>query len=118
MLYRYLVRKHIGPVLGYVPIAGLSPGQVRRWRSGLLAGVLSEVTTAKAYRLLKAVLNTAVDDGVLSRNPCKIKGAGREISAERPTLTIQQVYPLADAVDQKYRAGWRAWQDSNLRPAA
>jgi hypothetical protein len=31
-----------------------------------------EVTVAKAYRLLKAILNTAVDDGLIRRNPCRI----------------------------------------------
>lgn len=37
------------------------------------------VTVAKAYRLLKAILNTAVDDGLIRRNPCRIKGAGTDI---------------------------------------
>ena len=59
---------------------------------------------AKAHRLLKAVLNTALDDGVIRRNPCRITGAGQEESPERPTLTIAQVYALADAVGQRYRA--------------
>jgi hypothetical protein len=36
-----------------------------------------------------------IDDGVIRRNPCRIKGAGREASTERPTLTIPQVYALA-----------------------
>ena len=53
---------------------------------------------AKAYRLLKAIFNTAVDDGLLRRNPCRIKGAGQEESPERPVLTVPQVYALADAV--------------------
>jgi integrase len=41
---------------------------------------------------------------VIRRNPCRIKGAGQEKSAERPTLTIPQVYALADGVEQQYRA--------------
>lgn len=41
---------------------------------------------------------------MIRRNPCRIKGAGQEKSAERPTLTIPQVYALADAVEQRYRA--------------
>jgi integrase len=65
---------------------------------------VSTVTTAKAYRLLKAILNTAVDDAIIRRNPCRIKGAGQEASAERPVLTIAEVYALADAIDQRYRA--------------
>ena len=77
---------------------------MRSWRKKLLDSGVSTVTTAKAYRLLKAILNTAVDDGIIRRNPCRIKGAGQEASAERPVLTITEVYALADAIDQRYRA--------------
>jgi hypothetical protein len=49
-------------------------------RKELLAGGASGVTVAKAYRLLKAVLNTAVDDELIQRNPCRIKGAASEPS--------------------------------------
>jgi hypothetical protein len=35
---------------------------------------------------------------------CRIKGAGQEQSAERPVLTIAEVYALANAIDQRYRA--------------
>jgi integrase len=103
-LYSYLLRKHLAVMLGPMPIADINPGHVRRWRTKLLAAEVSAVTVAKAYRLLKAVLNTAADDGVIRRNPCRVKGAGQEKSPERPTLTIAQVYALADAIDQRYRA--------------
>jgi hypothetical protein len=46
---------------------------------------------------------TAVDDGLIRRNPCRIKGAGQEESAERPVLTIAEVYALADVIDPQYR---------------
>ena len=54
---------------------------------------MSAVTVAKAYRLLKAILNTAVDDGLIRRNPCRIKGAGQEKSPERPVLTVPRSTP-------------------------
>jgi integrase len=85
-------------------VAGVKEAHVRRWRKGLLDDGVSAVTAAKAYRLLKAVMNTAVDDGLIRRNPCRIKGAGQEKSPERTSLTIAQVYALADAIDQRYRA--------------
>src|SRR5262249_2153068 len=58
-LYRYLLRHHLSPTLGSKPVADINEARVRRWRKGLLDAGVSEVTTAKAYRLLKAVLNTA-----------------------------------------------------------
>jgi integrase len=103
-LYRYLLRAHITPHFPATTIAGLKPGAVRRWRKKLLDNGVSPVTAAKAYRLLRAIMNTATDDGLIRRNPCRIKGAGNEDSPERPVLTVAQVYALADAIDPRYRA--------------
>lgn len=42
-------------------------------------------------------MTTAVeDDGILPKNPCRIKGAGEEYAPERPVLTVvAQVFDLA-----------------------
>jgi Phage integrase, N-terminal SAM-like domain len=42
-LYRYLLRKHLAPALGAVPIGDLQPGHVRRWRTNLLAAGVSAI---------------------------------------------------------------------------
>jgi hypothetical protein len=45
---------------------------------------------------------TAVDeDKILSRNPCRIRGAGDEQAPERPVLTVAQVFELADRVGRR-----------------
>jgi len=103
-LYRYLLRRHLEPGLGQVAIADIREARVRRWRKERLDAEVSEVTAAKAYRLLRAIMNTAVDDGLIRRNPCRIKGGGQEASPERPALTLAQVFTLADAVSLRYHA--------------
>ena len=103
-LYRYLLRSHLAPAFSARALADIREPDVRRWRKNLLDAQVSAVTLAKAYRLLKAIFNTAVDDGLIRRNPCRIKGAGQEKSPERPVLSIPQVYALADAVSDRYRA--------------
>ena len=103
-LYRYLLRCHLGPAFETRALADIKEPNVRRWRKDLLDGGTSTVTAAKAYRLLKAIMNTAVDDGLIRRNPCRIKGGGQEKSPERPVLTIAQVGALADAAGPRYRA--------------
>jgi integrase len=103
-LYRSLLRRHIRPTLGPVVLNDVTPARVRSWRKALLDGGASAVTVAKAYRLLKAVLNTAVDDELIRRNPCRIKGAGIEPSPERPTITIEQVYAIAQVIRPWFRA--------------
>ncbi|MFF9759756.1 MULTISPECIES: hypothetical protein [Streptomyces] len=41
-----------------------------------MAGV-GEPSVVKAYQLLRALMNTAVEDEVIRRDPCRIKGADR-----------------------------------------
>lgn len=57
-----------------------------------------------AYRLLRAVLNVAVADGILDRNPCQIKGAGESRSAERGTATPAEVAALAAHMPRRLSA--------------
>lgn len=105
-LYRWLLRRHITPTLGEVQLGTLTPALVRRWRSDLLTEhQVSETMAAKAYRLLRAVLNTAVDDDkLLTANPCRIRGADRENRPERPVVTVAEVFRLADAMpDRRFR---------------
>jgi hypothetical protein len=82
-LYHYLLRRHLEPGLGQAAIADIREARVGRWRKERLEAKVSEVTLAKAYRLLKAIMNTAIDDGLIRRNPCRIKGGGKEESPER-----------------------------------
>jgi integrase len=101
-LYRWLLGKHITPYLGDVPIGKISTAAVREWRAQLIASGVSVSMAAKAYRLLRAILTTAVeDDKILARNPCRIRGAGTEHAAERPVLTVAQVFELADLVGRR-----------------
>jgi integrase len=54
--------------------------------------------------LLRVILNTAVEDERILNNPCKIRGAGVERSAERPFVDTEIVLQIADAIDPRYRA--------------
>ena len=103
-LYRWLLRSHITPRIGGVQLGRLDAALVREWRADLLAAGVSESAAAKAYRLLRAVMNTAADDRIVYRNPCQIKGADRERPAERPVLTAPEVFALAAAVPARFRA--------------
>jgi hypothetical protein len=94
-LYRYLLRAHLRECFGGQTIASITEADIRRWRADLLSAGVSAVTTAKAYRLLKSIFATAVEDSLIRRNPCRIKGASVEKSPERPVLTVAEVYALA-----------------------
>ncbi|MBA3529218.1 MAG: tyrosine-type recombinase/integrase, partial [Propionibacteriaceae bacterium] len=103
-LYRWTLKKHITPYLGDVPLGRLDTSLIREWRARLLAEGVSRGMAAKAYRLLRAVLWTAVkEDELLARNPCRIPAADKETPAERPHLTMEQLADLTDAVPDRYR---------------
>ena len=102
-LYGSLLRLHILPGLGGAELSRITPTAVRRWHAEL-SEKRGAVTVAKAYRLLRTILGTAVADEVIVRNPCTVAGAGVERSPERPVATVAQVFELASAVEPRYRA--------------
>lgn len=103
-LYQWTLGKYITPYLGRIPLGKLSTSMVREWRARLLEQGVSVSMTAKAYRLLRAVLATAVkEDEILAKNPCRVPGADQEKTPERPVLTLQQVFDLADLMPQRYQ---------------
>ncbi|ATW48342.1 tyrosine-type recombinase/integrase [Streptomyces peucetius] len=97
------LRLHILPTFATVVLGEITTPQIRRWRAGLLESGVGEPTVAKAYQILRAIMNTAVDDEVIQRNPCRIKGAGAAKTAERPFLDVAEVFQLADAVPSRFR---------------
>jgi integrase len=101
-LYRWLLDRHITPHLGGVPIGKLTTPMIREWRATLLGNGVSLSMSAKAYRLLRAVMMTAVEeDKILPRNPCRVRGAGEEHAPERPVLTVAQVFELAERIGRR-----------------
>lgn len=114
-LYCRLLRACIVPAFGDWDLDQISPPHVRAWRAQLLAtGKVS--TTAKAYRLLRAIMATASDDELIRRNPCRIEGGGKESAKERGIATIEQVYELAELVGPRWRAMVLLAAFTTLRP--
>src|SRR5581483_9846209 len=100
-LYEGFLRLHILPTLGRLQLSALTTSTIRAWHAGLLR--TGRTCAPKCYRLLRTILATAIDDGLLVTNPCTIKGGGAEPEKERPLPTVDQVFALAEAVDPRYR---------------
>ncbi|MFF9101574.1 tyrosine-type recombinase/integrase [Streptomyces rubrogriseus] len=113
--YDGLLRLHILPTFGGKNLDEITPPSVRTWRADRLKAT-GATTVAKSYRLLKSILQTAVDDDLLRNNPCRIKGAGKEEADERPTATIEQVFDLADAMGPRWRLMVLLGAFASLRP--
>ncbi|MEU3917862.1 tyrosine-type recombinase/integrase [Streptomyces sp. NPDC029004] len=102
-LYRRLLRLHILPAFEDLDLGEITAPRVRSWRSERLDSTGAETTVAKSYRLLKAILETALEDELIRRNPCRIRGAGKESAAERPVASVDQVDALAQALGPRWR---------------
>jgi integrase len=104
-LYRWTLGRHITPHLGDMPLNRIDTPMVREWRTRLLVDGVSLTMAAKAYRLLRAVLMTAVKEDELIRvNPCRVTGADQEKPAERPVLSVPQTFALAERMPDRFRA--------------
>lgn len=101
--YEHSLNAWIAPHLGQVPVGRLTPELIRTWHAQIAASGHG-TAVRQAYALLRAVLNAAVDDGALPRNPCRIRGAGQPDSPERPLLSLDQVESLAAEISPHLRA--------------
>ncbi|MGK4583507.1 tyrosine-type recombinase/integrase [Kitasatospora sp. HPMI-4] len=102
--YAIVLRLQIKPKLGNLSLAEITPARVRSWRSALLEDGVGEPSVVKAYQVLRAIMNTAVDDELIQKNPCRIKGADTYNVPERPILTVAEVHAVAKAIKPRWRA--------------
>ena len=79
--------RHIVAVFAKVNLRDVHPVDVRTWHGRLAASGLHHNTVAKIYRLFRSIMTTAVDDGLIARNPVRIKGASAERMMKSTTST-------------------------------
>ena len=93
---------HVLPRWGEVAIAAIKPTQVRDW-VGELSGKRSASVVHRAYGILASILDDAVNDRLLARNPARGVKLPAKTSAPRRYLTAGEVEALAAAVDPRWR---------------
>ncbi|ADU49614.1 integrase family protein [Intrasporangium calvum DSM 43043] len=97
------MRLHLTPLLD-MPVASITPAVVRSWHAQALAGTGGRTSIAQTYRLLRSVLNMAVLDEAIQKNPCQIPRAGTDRPKERPIASPAEVAALIEAITPRYRA--------------
>ena len=91
------------PALGMVELGRITPELVRVWYAALSRQRGGSVA-AKAYARLRQILGQAVTDDRIARNPCRVEGGASEKHAEQRFASLQELYLLASAVPERYRA--------------
>jgi integrase len=97
------LRLHLKP-LEDVQLRALTPVAVRKWHAAALRGDGGRTCIAQSYRFMRAVLNGAVREEIILRNPCNIPGAGADRAKERTVASLDELAALVDAITPRYRA--------------
>lgn len=101
--YEHLLERYLLPVFGGRPLASITPSQVRVWWAGLNRS--TPTANARAYALLKAVLNTALADEEISANPCRIRSASSAPRArEIMPATVTELDTIVATLPENRRA--------------
>jgi len=98
VMYAGVARVHIvGSHIGGLALDKVRPMHVEGWIVGLKDKGLAESTIRSAYTILRAVLDTAVRDGALARNPAAVVKRPKVTTTEAAYLTPEQVRTLLEA---------------------
>ena len=75
--YEQLLADYLVPEFGNKPVEEITRTAVRQWHNKLDKSTPRAAT--KAYGLLRAIMNTAVDDELIATSPVHIRGAGATV---------------------------------------
>lgn len=100
--YRRYLKRYLSE-LGALPLSGITREQWSAWLDNLTPG--HDAQRAKVYSFVRAVLASAVEDGLIGSVPLHRRGAGR-VDSDRtdvPIPTPAQVRAIADAMAPEHR---------------
>ena len=98
------IKVHMNPTLGKRELRSITPGVIQAWVKGRSA-VLAPRTVRVCLTNLSTILQAAVDDDKLAKNPCQ-SASVRPPRIEQKKLvpwTVRQVIAVRDALPERYR---------------
>ena len=98
-----VLRTHALPALGERPIASIAPADIKAVVDEM-ASKLAPNTVRTNLAVLRAVFNAAVEAEILGRSPVRSMRTAKADARERPTLTMEEILRLAEAIGERYRA--------------
>lgn len=113
-LYERLLRVHIKPQLGAVPLGRITSPMIREWHAERRLAT-GKTTVRQAYSLLRTIMNTAVSDDLIAKSPCDIKGAASVQPANRPTMSREQAHALMRAMPEDMQVFYLVTIQTHLR---
>jgi integrase len=117
--YAQVLRDHILPAFGDAPVTAITPAAVREWHVKL-RDATGPTMRARAYGLLRTILNTAVADEVIPASPCRVRGGGSvKRAGMTQSATLAELETIVTAMPARYRlmvllAAWCALRFGEL----
>lgn len=101
--YRRLLAGPLADLRGIV-LSALTPAKVRAWHGAQLASG-RKTQAARAYGLLNAIMRTALGDGLIDANPCRVDGAQSKSTGRmvKPP-TDAELEVILNAITPRYKA--------------
>ncbi|MEV0914653.1 tyrosine-type recombinase/integrase [Streptomyces sp. NPDC049967] len=100
------IRLHALPHLGSRPLGSFKPEHIRDWLAELERAIPATSYRRVIFSSVSAILNAAVDDEYLRKNPCSastVRAPARNAQKVVP-WTAQRVFAVQTALPEQYRA--------------
>lgn len=100
--YGTSIETHLVPYFGDTPLNQITDQEVLAWFTSY--GNRTPTARAHAYQALSAVMLHALDEGLISKNPCRIRGGRRSRPSREPQiLTMRELLDLYHAMPERHR---------------
>ncbi len=116
--YEDIVRNHIEPHLGHLEIRALNrPSLTQGWVKKLQGASLEASTISLVNSVLSAILDAAVEDGLLPKNPCKSSSVKLPSKPKRKIIpwSLARVHAVTSALPHRVQCGGKLAFGCGLR---
>ncbi len=103
--YEATLEHHLVPTFGRMRLRDITKGAVRRWYEDTLEGNGDTPrANSKAYGLLRAIMNSAVDEDLIEASPVHIRGAGYQPKRRRlEPASIEELDVIVENMPEKWK---------------
>lgn len=115
--YSSYIERHIKPEIGKVRLEKLTPSHVRQLHQRFKDQGLSSTTALQAHNILSKAINSAMQEGRVTRNACDLVDRPRKAVSKRTALTAQEARTLLLSVahDERQAIQWALALFAGLR---
>ena len=103
--YEATLEHHLVPTFGRMRLRDITKGAVRRWHEDAMEGNSDNPRAiSKAYGLLRAIMNSAVDEDLIEASPVHIRGAGYQPKRRRlEPASIEELEVIVENMPEKWK---------------